>query len=218
LQFQPEPVDVGRALGGDASIGRQLGECARAVATALRKTEEWSNLGKATSSLSAAAREDLKRVRLRLKDRLAPAAVDDYEPNLALRRDAFRQEMIRAAIEELTGAALNYAVTFESVDRLIETAASDVFGQLAAFREPTMLGDQGDIDFIPGTPQRVSFEYEGDPWPSPGMLIWLDDELASDAIQIESHQYNFSPATGGSHRIEGVLLAGTHAAWRADTR
>lgn len=49
------------------------------------------------------------------------------------------------ALESLSGTAREYAEAFASVDILIERAASDVFGQLAAYGNPKRFQQIRDI-------------------------------------------------------------------------
>lgn len=54
------------------------------------------------------------------------------------------------ALAGLFGPAAKYARSFETANRILETVASDVFGQLAIYGQPTLIPASQDIDLTPG--------------------------------------------------------------------
>jgi hypothetical protein len=218
LQFQRAPVQAAPALQATETQLRRLDESARLVAAAFGQTDEWARLAAAAEALDGAGRAGLLTVRAILRQRLAAVAVTAHEPNLAMRRDAYRQVVLSEEIETLSGSAREYADAFEAADQLVETAASDIFGQLAAYGEPTTFTHVQDIDLLPRHPQAVTFILADDVWPEIGSIAWVDNLLVPDAVHITAITVHINEATGDAHRVTGTVLTGTATAWQQTGR
>lgn len=214
LQFHSAPPMAAAALQAAAEARHGLDETARTLSAALEGSEEWARLAAATEALDHAARSSLQNARARLHQRLAANAVNAYEPRLAMRRALYRQTVLSEEINALTGPAREYADAFDAADQLVETIASDVFGQLATYGEPTTIGRPRDLDMQPGESRVITFTPTDAAWPELGMLAWIDDPLIPDATLITGTTVNLDPATGEAQRLVGRVLAGTAAAWR----
>lgn len=212
LQFQDAPPDVAavlQAMRRDADIA----QAARNVAAALVTTSEWEGLELARAALDEPGRHDLREVRRRLRDLLSPAAVDHYEPTLAFRRAEYREGVTAQEVDGLAGSAAEYASAFGAANALIESAASDVFGELTCYGIDTF--EPADVETSPGRPPTVAFTV-ADPreWPEPGVLAWLDDPLVADAVHITSVQVQFQNVGSVTIRAAADVLSGTSDVWR----
>jgi hypothetical protein len=164
--------------------------------------------------LDDAARSQLRQVRKDARDRLTPASVDAHEPRLALPRAAYREHVVREAVESLTGPARDYVDAFAAADGLIETAASAVFGQIACYPLRTMAA--ADLEVVPGL--RTTVRYTAPDFadfPQPGDVVWLDDPLVTDAVRINGVTMSFDAAAGGTLALTAEVLVGTAEAWAA---
>jgi hypothetical protein len=193
---------------------RRLDETARALADALERTDEWTRFLAATGALDSDARASLRRTRAALRLRLAEEAVTAHEPSLAMIRDKYRHVALSEEIEALTDAAREYSDAFGVVDELLETVASDVFGQLAAYGEPLQYPPPEHLDVGAGSPQTVTFTITDSMWSETGSIVWVNDPLVPDAVHITTVTFNIGVVTGDVQRITGTVLAGTAAAWR----
>ncbi len=131
-----------------------------------------------------------------------------------MRRDEYRQTALSEEINALTVPAQEYADAFDTADQLVETIASDVFGQLATYGEPATIRRPRDLDIQPGNPRVISFTHTDAGWPELGMIVWIDDPLIPDAVLITGYTVNVDAATGEAIRLVGTVLAGTATAWR----
>lgn len=214
LQFEMAPVQVAQALQAGGQQHRDLDNKARLVATAFARTEEWSRLASATSALDGETRATLRGIHKRLRQRLGDEAVTAHEPRLALPRDQYRQAVLSQEIDELGGLAREYTDAFDAADQLVETAASDVFGQLAAYGRISTLARPKSLDLQPSSPEMAEFTLTKDIAVEPGMVVWLDDSLVPDALHLTEIHVQMGVATGLLTRVVGNVLAGTAAAWQ----
>lgn len=212
LQLQDAPrgvADVLQTKGGK----RDLAQAARSVAAALRATAEWAHLHSATAALDEPSRQNLREARRRIRERLSPRSVDNHEPDLAMRRADYRDAVTAAEIGALTGPADEYARTFGAANNLIETVASDVFGQLTCYGVDTVTPE--DVDTTPDEPPRISFTLtDPDIWPEVGILVWLDDPLLKDAVRVSSIQVQFQAVETLTVRVDSEVLPQSSLAWR----
>lgn len=212
FQFQNPPSQAIELLGASAREVARADEAARRVAVGLLETAAWQRLRNADAALSPAARAELVAARKVIAQASRPALVDAHEPVLAIRRDAYRQQVLADVLGTLVGAALEYAEAFDAAERLLELAASDVFGQLAAYR-PIVL--TGVTDLAAGGAERgtVEFTVEDTAYLDVGSLAWVDDPLCSDAVHLTGLSYSFDQAAGTRVRVTARVLGGTAAAW-----
>ena len=215
LQFQESPPDVGSDLDVHGLQAKDLSESARTVAFALELTDDWQAFREAVQMLSQTGQTDLREARSHLTHLLSPVAVDAHEPNLAVPRGEYRAQVTFDVVESLKGSARSYADAFGEVNDLIDTSASDVFGQLAMYGEPVSL-PATKLDLRGGKPTRVNFEV-GAAYiivVDCGNVAWLDDPLVSDAVRVESTSLSMDPAGGGALKVGARILDNTGDAWR----
>ncbi|KRB65120.1 hypothetical protein ASE03_32595 [Kitasatospora sp. Root187] len=212
LQRQDVPP-VGRLLQATPAQACTLAESARALAAAFQTSEEWQQLEATRAQLDEEALIALRQARGRLKERLAPEAIDAHEPKLALARHNYRCTVLAEELETLTGPAQHFADAFHRADMLIETAASDVFGQLAIYGLPIQLGKVTNIDLEPGTPRRAHFTPENDLWLETGELVQIDDPLVDDTCLLTGMTINFGFGQEPS-RMTAQILPGTRSLWK----
>jgi hypothetical protein len=137
-------------------------------------------------------------------------------------RSEYRGAVLNEVLATHSGPAAEYAQAFDAAHRLVETASSDIFGQLAAYGPPASAGKPDDVDLRPGDrgPQ-VSFTRQADdgsetrPDLEMGQLVWLDDVLVRDCVQITSGEFSFdlTAEQAERERCTGTVLAGTGEAW-----
>lgn len=214
LQFQNPPPEVADALRADKDQRRAIDATSRAVAAAIVRTPEWLRFIQANAGLDSQSTEELRQTRKRIRDRLSPNEVDSYEPSRGLPRNEYRSTVMAEELAALSGAAAEYATTFDAVDRLIETAASDVFGQLACY--PVASWPCNKLEITPGEQTVVSFTLEDDSpmWPGLGMVAWLDDPLVIDAVQVMGVSYHWDRTGRTTHDVTAMVLRQTAVAWR----
>lgn len=216
LQSLPAPPRAAEALGLGASQARHVNNCARTLAASLAATPEFGRLASARSELDAEARQHLGATNALLRRELAAAAVDGFEPQLAIRRDQYRQERLETAVSSLQGPAHEYARAFEAAARIVELAAGDVFGQLVAYGEPTMRPSGSDLDATvtaEGT-RLVAFRATDQEWWNVGDIVWIDDPLVEDALLVTMFSVSFTQLGGLDQQITAEVLENTAAAWQ----
>jgi len=141
------------------------------------------------------ARAQLRQAKKTLSQRLGPAEIGKHSQQ-ARRRSEYCVAVLDEVLAALSGPAEEYARSFDAANRLLETAASDVLSQLAAYGPPTTAGRPGDIDLRPGARGLlVSFTRPADDENGArfhlemGQLVWLDDALVRDCVQITSSEF-----------------------------
>ncbi|MCM0622336.1 hypothetical protein [Nocardioides bruguierae] len=212
LQFQDPPTEPLQALGAPEQLAAHAGEAARRLARALAGTAQWQRLRVSDAALSSSDRAQLTAARQAVADLLKSAAVDAHEPELAIPRHSYRQQVVSDRVGALTGPAREYADSFDAADRLVELAASDVFGQLAVYGAVDLTGvtDVAAHGVGSGT---VEFTVEDTVHLDSGSVCWLDDPLLPDAVHLTSLNFRFDQAEGVRVQAAGQLLVGTAAVW-----
>jgi hypothetical protein len=119
----------------------------------------------------------------------------------------YREAVLSEELEALHGRAREYASAFGLANDLIERAASDVFGQLAAYRGSTSVSAPEELEFH-GT-QQVTFVLRDAPILNAGILLNVDDPLLPDALQIVHLTIAFDRGAGLSQRVTGEILTGS---------
>jgi hypothetical protein len=216
LQLQEPPIQIGHILQATQEQERTLIEGTRRLIVAIERTEEWERFASAAAALTDPARVELGQACSTLTERLSKERVDEYSP-LLLARFNYRVAVLGEVLRTLTGPAEEYAEAFGALNQLIEIAASDVFGQLAAYGPPATVGRPYDVDLRPGSFQLVSFTNSSADTNSPGPLelgqiLWLGDELIPDAVRLIGSTSTFSQFSM-EERWTGIILAGSSAAW-----
>lgn len=212
FQFQNPPSEPLEALGATEQHAARAGEAARRLGLALAGTAHWQRLRAADAALSPGDRTELAAARKAVADASKPAVVDAHEPDLAVPRDAYRQQVVADAIGALTGPAREYADAFDAADRLVELAGSDVFGQLAVYGA-VVLADVTELAAHGAGPGTVEFTVADTVHLDPGAVCWLDDPLFPDAVHLTGLGYSFDQAAGMRVMATGRGLVGTAAVW-----
>jgi hypothetical protein len=215
LQFQDPPPEITRRLQAAPTEERRIIDATRVLGAALHDSAEWQRLGAAGDVLTRSALDELRQAGNTVSERLSNAEVQRHGERANERSD-YREAVLEEVLAGLSGNAAEYAQAFGDANHLLETAASNIFGQLAIYGHPTMVAAPQDIDLTPGTHnQLVSFTrpVTGSVFHlEPGMLVWLDDEIISDAIQIVRSEVSVNPM-GERERYTGTILSGTGGAW-----
>lgn len=214
LQFRPAPEGVAERLGAPAAMSGPLADTARAVADALGATEEWARLAGARLDLTSDVKAALSQARGSIRERLSVESVDAHEPRLAIRRAQYRESVVSEEIERLDGAAREYADAFGSAERLIELAASDVFGQLLMYGAPQTV-HAARVEFDGGTSSEpwVSFSAPELIGGTTGALLWVDDPLIADVVRVEGLNFSLDVTAKELVRCTAVILSETGQAW-----
>ena len=209
---------MGRELAVRGAQARDLAESGRVVASTLERTDEWGAFREAVKALGQTGKADLRAARSRLTELLAPEVVDAHESDLALPRGEYRARVTFDVVDSLEGSARSYTDAFAIANGLIETTASEVFGQLALLGQPISLpaakldlqGDahEGRLEATEGYVFAVEC----------GNVAWLDDPLVSHAVRIESISMSMDPAGGAGLKVGASILDNTGDAWNDDAR
>jgi hypothetical protein len=218
LQLQNPPPRIAQLLQAEPREQREIANGTQALGAALEGTGEWQEMAAAADALTSSARAELRRARTTMSQRLSPTETDSHSQQVRGRSD-YRSAVLDEVLATLSGPAGQYARSFGAANRLIETAASDVFSQLAAYGLPDTEDRVRDIDLRPDpSGLQVSFTHPADDGNGPrsdlgmGELVWLDDVLVSDCVQIISSEFSFNLA-GERERYTGAVLPGTGEAW-----
>lgn len=213
FQFQNPPSRAVEILGASPQQTMRADDAARRVALGLAATPAWQRLRSADAALTPAARADLAAARRAIADATRPERIDAHEPDLAMPRDAYRQTAVADALRALSGAAAEYADAFDAADRLVELAASDIFGQLTVYG-PMVLTGVTDIAAHGDGPGTIEFSVEDEVHLDTGTVAWLDDPLCPDAVRLIGLGYSFDQAAGMRVRATAERLVGTAATWQ----
>jgi len=217
LQFQNPPAQISQALQAASAQQRQIDGGTRTLVTAFERTDEWARLAAATAAITDSGRADLRRAREILTRQLSESEVDAHS-QLALARYNYRVTILNEVLSALTESAQEYATAFTDANKIIQAAASDVFGELAVYGQPATLPGSRDIDLRPGASQLVSFTCMTDATDvSPlnlGQILWLGDALVCDAIRLTGTTVTINDPMSATERWTGIILAGTSIAWQ----
>ncbi|ABS06061.1 hypothetical protein [Kineococcus radiotolerans] len=208
FQFQNPPFEPLEILGATKNEAVRAGDTTRRLALALLETAPWRQLRDAERALLPPHRAELRSTRQAITQATRPALIDAHEPDRALPRDAYRQQVVVKAVGALSGPAREYADAFDAADRLIELVASDVFGQLAIYGTIGLAG-VSELDVRGGNHGKVEFTFQDTVHPDPGTVVWLDDPLFSDAVRVTGLNYSGDQIRGTRARVTGQVLGGT---------
>lgn len=209
FQFQDPPTEPLDALGATKDSAR-ASEATRRLAFALAGTAPWQRFHIADAALSPSDRTKLLAARKAVADASMQTAVDSHEPDFAVQRDAYRQQVVNDAISALTGPAREYADAFDAADRLLELACSDIFGQLAVYRT-VVLRSVSNLSSHGAGMGTVTFTVEAAVHLDAGAVVWLDDPLVEDPVQLTSVNYSVDQAVGTKVVAWGRVLLGAAA-------
>jgi len=218
LQFRDPPSEITRYLEASPPGERQIIDATRALGIALQGSAEWQCMETVVGVLTESVRAELRQAGKKVSERLSDAAVQKHSQR-ADQQSEYRRTVLEEAVAALSGPAAEYVRSFDTANRLLETVASDVFGQLAIYGQPTLISAPQDIDLSSEIHGRLlSFTRPLiDPNETPfhlqmGSLVWLDDDLIPDSIQIIRSEVSIS-AVGERERYSGKILSGTGEAW-----
>lgn len=218
LQLRDPPPEITRRLEATAPEERRIIDATRVLGIALQGSAEWQRMGIAADALTGSVRTELRQVGRTVSERLSDAEVQKCSQRTS-EQSEYRASVLEEVLAALSGLAAEYARSFEAANSTLESATSDVFGQLAIYGKPILVPALQDIDLTPGLHgQLVSFTRvapDSDEAPfylEMGELVWLDDELIPDAIQIIRSETAFS-SMGERERYTGIILSGTGEAW-----
>jgi hypothetical protein len=218
LQLRDPPPEITRHLNATAREARQIVGATQTLGTTMQATGEWQRMQAAADALTGPDRAELGQARRTVSERLSEAEIGKVSPDERLE---FREAALEEVLAGLFGPAAEYVQAFEAANRALETAASDVFGQLAVYGQPTLVRGPQDIDLRLGNRgQLVSFTRPltgGDDTRfhlETGQLVWLGDELTPDAAQLMNLEYSDDVIMGERERYTGTLLPGTGKAWK----
>lgn len=215
LQLREPPPEITLRLKAAAPEARQITNATRVLGTALQGISEWQRMDAAADALTGPARAELRQGGRTVTERLSEAEVCKFSPQDG---PDYRAVVLEEVLYALSGPAAEYAQAFEAANHALETAASNVFGQLTVYGRPTPVSGTQDIDLTPGNPgQLVSFTRpvsggeETQFHLDIGQLIWLD-ELIPDAVQLTKVEYSFNMMRE-RERYTGTVVPWTGEAW-----
>jgi len=168
--------------------------------TAVKGTDEWSDFVVSRARLTLVDRELLRAARLRVSENLAPAALDEFEPKVAIVRAERRAEVVQQEIANLAGSAGEYALAFDRIDVLLEEIVIDFVSHFVFFGGPKLVKPLGEIEFTPGKPGTLKFD-ASDPLDT-GALVRIDDPIFSGHARV--NQITVHVAAGAEDKISVI--------------
>jgi len=215
-QFDAAPPGLSELLGLDREQSRLFSRRSNDLANALRESPEWRQFAEADGDLSTADKEQLRTARELVKSKVTHSAVDAHDESDVWARMHYRNAELSAGIDTLTGNALRYAQSFSDVDRLVELASGDVFAQRVAFGLPQEVEARGLTFNGPGELEgTVAFTTDDDHvlTVTTGSLVWIDDPLIDDALQVEGESLHYENTGTTTLEIRARILPGTGNSW-----
>jgi hypothetical protein len=217
LQLQNPPSRIGQLLRAGPKEQQDIANRTQVLGTMLEDTAEWQSMSAAADALTGTSRAELRRARTTLSQRLSPAGTLSHSQQ-AHGRSGYRAAVLEEVLAVLSGPTGDYARSFGAANRLIDTAASDVFSQLVAYGLPATEDRARDIDLRRGPHgPLVSFTRSDDEngmrsYLEMGQLTWLDGLLVRDCVQVTSSEISFG-LVGERQRYTANVLSGTGEAW-----
>jgi hypothetical protein len=164
---------------------------------AVRQTDEWIDFELSRARLTTEDSKLLSAARLHVSECLAPAALDEFEPQVATIRAKRRAEVVQEGIAKLDGSAKDYALAFDRIDALLEDIVIDFVSHFVFFGGPKLVKPLGEIQFVPGKPGKLMFDATG--WLDAGALIRIDDPIFSGHARV--NQVEVHTAAGAEDKI-----------------
>jgi hypothetical protein len=209
LQFQSiPPSGMGALLQLPTSDG--ITAATVSLAAALADTEEWRELERLSAELNEQDRLALRQAIQRINELLAPAKVNEFEPERMARRERFRVAQVDTVIQALGGRPREFADSFQGVDDLIDLVAIEVLGQIVTRGTPTELATVDDLE-IDGANVRFVNSSKAD-LPA-GSLARLPDPLVPEVVIVDSWAITSDPTTGSVISHRGRRLPGSEVAF-----
>ena len=211
LQFEPEPPGLCELLGLSPATTLRLGNAARALMAELANTAEWQRYSAVSDRLDDKTVAALRSLRNHISSQLTNEAVSEYEPNRVMRRLEYRLIIFDKEIKKLTGRAKEYSEGFESVDNLINTVFSTVFGQRVCYGPVQFSEPIANLDFLPGDETSVSFcSSSSNELLQVGQLLRLPDDLLDDVLLVTSLSSHFEHVLGLRQFVNARVLPQSH--------
>ena len=192
LQFDSTPP-TGMAALLQLPTSEGINDATVSLAAALADTEGWREFDRLSAELNDDDRLALRQAIQRINELLAPAKVNEFEPDRMARRERFRIDQVDTVIQTLGGRPREFADSFQSVDDLIDLVAIEVFGQIVTRGAPIELATIDDLE-IDGP--NVRFVNSGQAYLPAGSLTRLPDPLVPEVVIVDSWAITSDPATG----------------------
>ena len=207
LQFEPEPPALAELLGLGPATALRLGNAARALMAELANTAEWQRYSAVSDKLDDNTVAALRSLRKHISNQLTNQAVSEYEPNRLMRRLEYRIIIFDKEIKTLTGRAKEYFEAFKSVDNLINTVLSAVFGQRVCYGPVQISEPVANLEFLPGDETSVSYcSSNSNELLQVGQLLRLPDDLLDDALLVTSLTVHFEHVLGLRQFVNARVL------------
>jgi cell fate (sporulation/competence/biofilm development) regulator YmcA (YheA/YmcA/DUF963 family) len=211
LQFESTPP-TGMAALLQLPTSEGINDATVSLAAALADTEEWREFERLSAELNDDDRLALRQAIQRINELLAPAKVNEFEPERMARRERLRIDQVDAVIQTLGGRPREFADSFKRVDDLIDLVAIEVLGQIVTRGAPIELATVDDLE-IDGA--NVRFVNSSQAYLPAGSLTRLPDPLVPEVVIVDSWAITSDPATGSVISHHGRRLPGSGAAFTA---
>lgn len=212
LQEQDVPQIIGQSLGTVGRVDRDLRQATRDLASALEMSQSWVAFQAAKRELTTEDRSQITAATRRLRVRLSPEALDEYEDIRALPRAAYREHVVAEEVASLPERARAYAKAFEDADALVEDAAHVILSQLCCYGVQRI--SAGGLEADPVS-SEIRLQVQGEPSvpPSIGGLYWVDGVPGADAMFTTEVNFTFDASDGESIFFKGRVLNGSGDGW-----
>lgn len=207
LEGPPPNVSQQISLSAD-----EIGVTARAVARALQHSAAWQEFDDANHRLDEDSKADLRVAMQDLKQRTSPKMIDQHEPGRMLERNDYRKHHTAEVIDSLTGVARAYTDAFTAVDDLLRLVTCDVFGQLLTHHPIVVLDVENPVFADAETVEFVMKDDSLSRLPDAGEVVWIDDDIVSDAVRLETVSFHLDPVEV-TLTCRAQILYGTSVAW-----
>lgn len=203
------PGNVSNVLLANRQQKDSIQRATRLVLQSLESSPQWSRLTEVRARLSKDDIRELLAAKRRLRERLKPHAIDEYEDSRAMLRDWYRIHATETEVASLSGAASDFAVAFEEAGLLAEDAVGTIFGQLVCVGIHEV--DVENVEVWPGPPGTARFRLsmDGFRFPQIGDLVWVRDPVLPDVVSITGVSFNFSQLDGELVQVRGSILSGS---------
>lgn len=217
LQFSASPPISAKALNLSPEDGLEFNRSVSRLLGGLQQSDEWLRYVDTFSLLdNDVVRTDLRTARVAIGARLRPEEIDKYEPGRVLRRYEYRVSVVKDEISKLSGGAREFTDAFGLIDEKIEFVLSNVLGSLVINYPIHEIRGVEELALSPSD-NGTTVEFLQRPLQlilDPGDVVFIDDPLVEDAVQLLEIEFSFSKLDGESLRLRGVLLPGSGDAWR----
>lgn len=214
LQYEPAPRQLAALLAvspNDRALASELNQTARTVAAGLRASGAWITFDDVHEALTTGHRRQLAAAKRELAARLADGESDRDRLDI-FEQDHSRRHLATQVIDTLDEVPREYCQAFDAAVALIDFAASEIFGQLTFYGDPTSI-QVAEVDFEgDGLVQLAGNEPSNVLDIDAGGLVRVDDPLLPDALRVEVIRHRLSDTADTPLTITGRLLTGS-AVW-----